>query len=135
MACVFDRTVGACYIICSPRHLTSHLFHSYISTHSLQSHWPFSLLCFVSFCVILGRYRLRAWSSKTTRQTSISSYTNRIRTETSQCIVYEFILIVIYTRYYTVTYMIHENYMYPVPTHKANLSLIIASNFCSRSSS
>ena len=34
---VVDRTVGTCPITCSPRHLTSHLFHSYISTtHSLR---------------------------------------------------------------------------------------------------
>ena len=34
---VVDRTVGACPITCSPTHLTSHLFHSYISTtHSLR---------------------------------------------------------------------------------------------------
>ena len=31
------------------RHLTYHLSHSYISTHSLRSHWPFP------FCVFLGQ--------------------------------------------------------------------------------
>ena len=57
---VVDRTVGACPITCSPRHLPSHLFHSYISTtHSLRPR-----ACISSFCVILGRYRLRAWGSE-----------------------------------------------------------------------
>ena len=55
--CVVDRTVGACLITCSPRHLTSHLFHSYISTtHSLRPQ-----ACIISFLCVLGRYRLRAW--------------------------------------------------------------------------
>ena len=54
--CVVDRTVGACPITCSPRHLTSHLFHSYISTiYSLPSQ-----ACIIYF-LFLGRYRLRAW--------------------------------------------------------------------------
>ena len=61
---VVDRTVGACPITCSPKHLTYDLFHSYISTtHSLHPQG----LCISFFCVILGRYRLRAWGSKTTR--------------------------------------------------------------------
>ena len=53
--CVVDRTVGACPITGSPRHLTSYLSFSYISTHSLRSHWPFPL------CVFLRSVRLRAW--------------------------------------------------------------------------
>ena len=71
--CVVDRTVGECPITCSPRHLTSYLSHPYISTHSLRAHWPLALfpsLCFsVSQATSLG--------SKTTRQSSISSYTSR----------------------------------------------------------
>ena len=47
--CVVDRTVGACPMTCSPRHLTSHLFHSYIST--TQSLRPQA--CIISFCVFL----------------------------------------------------------------------------------
>ena len=43
-----DRTLRACFVTCSPRHLTSHLFHSYISTaHSLHLQG----LCFIHFCV------------------------------------------------------------------------------------
>ena len=54
--CVVDRTVGACPITCSPRHLTSYLSHPYISTHSLRSHWPLAL--FPSLCFSVS---LRAW--------------------------------------------------------------------------
>ena len=74
---VVDRTVNACPITCSPRHLTSHLFHSYISTHSLRSHWPFP------FCVILGRYRLRAWVLRQWDRHRLVATLNRIMTETS----------------------------------------------------
>ena len=66
----------------SPRHLTSHLFHSYISTtHSLRSQ-----LCIISFCVSRS-LQATSLGSKTTRQSSISSYMSRIRTETMECAI------------------------------------------------
>ena len=41
---VVDRTLGACLVTCSSRHVTSYLFHSYISTtHSLHPQG----LCFI----------------------------------------------------------------------------------------
>ena len=55
---VVDRTLGACPVTRSSRHLASHLSHSYISTLSLRSHWPFP------FCVSRS-VRLRAWGSNT----------------------------------------------------------------------
>ena len=45
---VVDRNLGGYPTTCSPRHLTSHLSHSYLSTHSLRSHWPFPCLFSVS---------------------------------------------------------------------------------------
>ena len=59
---VVDRTLIAFPATCSSRHLTSHLSHSYISIHSLHSHWPFPFWC------VLSQSRLRAWGSKTTRE-------------------------------------------------------------------
>ena len=51
--CVVDCTVGACPITWSPRHLTSHLFHPYISTtHSLRPQ-----ACIISFYVFSVRLR------------------------------------------------------------------------------
>ena len=61
---VVDRTLRACPVTCSSRHLTSRLFHSYISTaHSLH---PQACASF-SLCV-LGQYRLRAWPPGVLRQ-------------------------------------------------------------------
>ena len=71
---VVDRTVGACPITFSSRHLTSNLFHSYISTtHSLRPQ-----ACIISFC-FLGQYRLRAWGSEDNEIVTgiFSSYTSR----------------------------------------------------------
>ena len=49
---VVDRILGASPVRCSPRHLTSHLFHSYISTaHSLRPQG----LCFISFLCVCSR--------------------------------------------------------------------------------
>ena len=51
---VVDRTLGACPVTCSPRHLTSHLSHIY--KHSFSSiTLAFSLLC------VSRSVRLRAW--------------------------------------------------------------------------
>ena len=72
---VVDPTLGACLVMCSPRHLIPHLSHVYIrSTHSFRPQG----VAFISFLWALGRFRLRAWGSKTTRESSItiSSYTN-----------------------------------------------------------
>ena len=45
---VIDRIRGACLVTCSSRHLTSHIFHSYISTtHSLR---PQGLCYFIPVC-------------------------------------------------------------------------------------
>ena len=59
---VVDRSFGACPVTCSSRHMTSYLFYSYISTHPLRSQWEPFPLC------MLGRSRLRALGSKTTRE-------------------------------------------------------------------
>ena len=71
-ACVVDRTVGACPITCSPRHLTSHLSHTYISTHSLHSHWVYFFLC------DSRSVRLRAWGSEDNERVIVSRYTSRL---------------------------------------------------------
>ena len=47
--CVVDRTVGACPITCSPRHLTSRLSHIYKHSFSLYHIGLFL------FCVFLGQ--------------------------------------------------------------------------------
>ena len=47
------RTLRACSATCSPSHLTCYLSQTYLSTHSLRSHW-LSLLC------VLAKSRLRA---------------------------------------------------------------------------
>ena len=68
---VVDRTLCACPVTCSSRHLTSHLFHSYIYIY-IYKHYSFPSptgLCCLSLFV-LGQYRLRAWGSKTTRESS-----------------------------------------------------------------
>ena len=63
------RTLGACPVTCSSRHLTSHLFHSYISTiYSLRPRG----FAFFSFLCVLGQYRLRAWALKKTKELLVS---------------------------------------------------------------
>ena len=71
-----DRTLRACLVMFSPRHLTSHLFRSYISTaHFLHPQG----LCFLSFLCVLGQYRLRAWVSEDNEKVTgiFSGYTSR----------------------------------------------------------
>ena len=69
----------ACPITCSPRHLTSHLSLTHIQALLFDHIGLFPSVCFsVSRATSLG--------SKTTRQSSISSYTSRIRTETHKLI-------------------------------------------------
>ena len=62
---------------CSPRHLTSHFSHTYISTHSLHSHWVHFFLCDSRSvqATSLGFWRQR--------ESHLCRYTSRIRTETS----------------------------------------------------
>ena len=74
---VVDRTLCACLVTCSSRHLTSHLSHSYISTtHSLRPQG----LCYSFPCVFsvstgyepgVLRRRESYWH--------LNSYTNRLR--------------------------------------------------------
>ena len=71
---IVDRALGANPATCSSRHLTFHLFHSYISSiQSLRPQGLFLLFCtkalssFLFWCV-LGQYRLRAWGSNITRE-------------------------------------------------------------------
>ena len=76
---VVDRTVGACPITCSPRHLTSHLFHSYISsTHSLRPQ-----ACVISFPCDLSVSQATSLGFWRQRDSHLSRYTSRIKTETS----------------------------------------------------
>ena len=78
---VVDLTLGVCPFTCSSRHLTSHPFHSYISsTHSFRPQGP----VFYSFLCVLFLFRLRAWGSRTTREVRgqvLGTTCNRARTK------------------------------------------------------
>ena len=64
---VVDRTLCACPVTCSSWHLTSHLFHSYISTtHSLR---PQGFASFLS-CLFSVSTGYEPWALKTTRESS-----------------------------------------------------------------
>ena len=76
---VVDRTVGACPITCSPRHLTSHLFHSYIST----THSPCPQACVISFPCDFSVSQATSLGFWRQRDSHLNRYTSRIKTETS----------------------------------------------------
>ena len=78
---VVDCTLGACPSTCSPRHLTSHLSHTHISTiHSLRPQGlnfvPSFLFCVFSVC---SGYEPGVLRQRESHRASISSYTSRLK--------------------------------------------------------
>ena len=80
-----DRTLRECLVTCSPRHLASLLFHSYISTaHSFNLHG----LCFIHFCLFSVDSGYEPRVLRTTRELLASLIAIRVGQDRDSQIVY-----------------------------------------------
>ena len=80
---VVDRTLGACHVTGGSRHLTSPFTLIYSYKHSFSS-----ITLTIPFWCVLGRSRLRAWGSNTTRGSSTSATWVAIRTRLNRDLQY-----------------------------------------------